>query len=171
MKAELKKCKMHTMKSPGTDVMIFKNIFAEKFSKKLAFFTQNKAKLCKILIITLVFEKNANFFAENCRKSQKIVIITSTPGIALKILLNLENELRTSRVNGIAVRQDEWFSRTPWSMVLWRRLSEQVRILPDCCCVLILTCRDGDNYLFYFKFYGRIAKNVFIIHMLNGVEG
>jgi hypothetical protein len=59
--------------------MIFKNIFSEKFSKKLAFLTQNKAKLCKILIITLVFEKNAKFFAENCRKSQKIVIITSTP--------------------------------------------------------------------------------------------
>jgi hypothetical protein len=58
----------------------FLNIFAEKFSKKLAFFTQNKAKLCKILITTLVFEKNANFFAENCRKSQKIVIITATPG-------------------------------------------------------------------------------------------
>jgi hypothetical protein len=38
----------------------------------LAFLTQNKAKLCKILIITLVFEKNANFcqrltkIAENC---------------------------------------------------------------------------------------------------------
>jgi hypothetical protein len=45
----------------------------------MAFLTQNKAKLRKILIITLVFEKNANFFAENCRKSQKIVIITSTP--------------------------------------------------------------------------------------------
>jgi hypothetical protein len=49
----------------------------KKIAKKLAFLTQNKAKLCKILIITLVFEKNANFFAE---KSQKIVIITSTPG-------------------------------------------------------------------------------------------
>jgi hypothetical protein len=46
----------------------------------MAFLTQNKGKLCKILIITLVFEKNANFFDENCRKSQKIVIITSTPG-------------------------------------------------------------------------------------------
>jgi hypothetical protein len=45
----------------------------------MAFLTQNKAKLCKILI-TLVFEKNAKFFAENCRKSQKIAIITSTPG-------------------------------------------------------------------------------------------
>jgi hypothetical protein len=58
----------------------FKNILPKNSAKKLAFFTQNKAKLCKILIITLVFEKNANFFAENCRKSQKIVIITSTPG-------------------------------------------------------------------------------------------
>jgi hypothetical protein len=65
----------------GTDVMIFKNIFAEKFGKKLAFLTQNKAKLCKILIITLVFEKSAKFFAENCQKSQKIVIITSTPQV------------------------------------------------------------------------------------------
>jgi hypothetical protein len=37
----------------------------------MAFLTQNKAKLCKNLIITLVFEKNANFFAEKCQKSQK----------------------------------------------------------------------------------------------------
>jgi hypothetical protein len=35
--------------------------------------------MCKILIITLVFEKNAIFFAENWGKPQKIVIITSTP--------------------------------------------------------------------------------------------
>jgi hypothetical protein len=46
----------------------------------LAFLTQNKAELCKNLIITLVFEKNANLFAENWQKLQKIVIITSTPG-------------------------------------------------------------------------------------------
>jgi hypothetical protein len=59
----------------------FKNIFAEKNCKKLAFLTQSKAKLCKILIMTLVFEKNANFFAENWEKSQKIVIITSIPGL------------------------------------------------------------------------------------------
>jgi hypothetical protein len=45
----------------------------------LKFLTQNKAKFCKILITTLVFEKNANFFAEKCQKSQKIVIIKSTP--------------------------------------------------------------------------------------------
>jgi hypothetical protein len=53
--------------------------FLNIFAKKLPFLTQNKGKLCKILIITLVFEKNANFFAENCQKSQKIVIIASTP--------------------------------------------------------------------------------------------
>jgi hypothetical protein len=48
--------------------MILK-IFSPNFStKKLAFFTQNKGKLFKILIITSVFEKNANFFAENCQK-------------------------------------------------------------------------------------------------------
>jgi hypothetical protein len=46
----------------------------------MAFFAQNKAKLCKNWIITLVFEKNAIFFAENWKKWQKIVIITSTPG-------------------------------------------------------------------------------------------
>jgi hypothetical protein len=47
----------------------------------MAFLTQNKAKLCKILIITLVFEKNAYFSAENWQKSQNIVNITSTPGV------------------------------------------------------------------------------------------
>jgi hypothetical protein len=48
-------------------------IFLPKNSpKKLAFLTQNNAKLCKNLILTLVFEKNANFFAKNCRKSLKI---------------------------------------------------------------------------------------------------
>jgi hypothetical protein len=46
----------------------------------LAFLTQNEAKLCKNLIIALVFEKKANFFAENGQKLQKIVIVTSTPG-------------------------------------------------------------------------------------------
>jgi hypothetical protein len=63
----------------GTDVMILKIFLPKNSAKKLAFLTQNKAKLFKILIIILVFEKNANFFAENCQKSQKIVIITSTP--------------------------------------------------------------------------------------------
>jgi hypothetical protein len=58
--------------------MILKVFSPKNSAKKLAFSTQNKAKLCKILIITLVFEKNANFFAENRQKSQKILIITST---------------------------------------------------------------------------------------------
>jgi hypothetical protein len=59
--------------------MILKIFSPKKIAKKLAFLTQNKAKLCKFLIITLVFEKNAIFSAENWQKSQKIVIITSTP--------------------------------------------------------------------------------------------
>jgi hypothetical protein len=53
----------------------FLNIFAEKFSKKLAFLAQNKAK----------FWKTPFFSAENWGKSQKIVIITSTPGPNLTI--------------------------------------------------------------------------------------
>jgi hypothetical protein len=65
----------------GTDVMIFKIFSPKNSAKKLAFLTQNKAKLCKILIITLIFEKNAKIFAENWQKSQKIVIITSTPAL------------------------------------------------------------------------------------------
>jgi hypothetical protein len=68
--------------NPGTDVMILKIFSPKNSATKLAFLTKNKAKLCKILTITLVCEKNAIFFAENCRKSQKIVIITSTPAYA-----------------------------------------------------------------------------------------
>jgi hypothetical protein len=39
------------MKYSGTDAMIYKNIFAGKNCEKLAFLTQNKAKLCKIWIM------------------------------------------------------------------------------------------------------------------------
>jgi hypothetical protein len=57
---------------PWTDVMIlFLNIFAEKFSEKIAVLTQNKGKSCKILIITLGFEKTPIFspkIVKNCRK-------------------------------------------------------------------------------------------------------
>jgi hypothetical protein len=42
---------------------------------KMAFLTQNKAKLCKILIKTMVLVKTP-FSAENWQKSTKIVIIT-----------------------------------------------------------------------------------------------
>jgi uncharacterized protein YwgA len=55
------------------------NSFAKKW-QKLAFLTHNKGKLCKNLIITLVFEKTINFFDQDCRKLQKIVFITSTAG-------------------------------------------------------------------------------------------
>jgi hypothetical protein len=61
--------------SPRDRCYDLKNIFAKKISEKIGVFDS----LCKILIITLVFEKNANFFAENRQKSKKIVIITSTP--------------------------------------------------------------------------------------------
>jgi hypothetical protein len=53
------------------DVMIFKIFSPKNSAKKLSFLTQNKAKVCKILIITLVFEKNGNFLpkiGENRRK-------------------------------------------------------------------------------------------------------
>jgi hypothetical protein len=63
-----------------SNVMILKIFWPKNSAKKLVFLTRNKAKFCKILIVTLVFKKNANFFAENWRKSQKIVIITSVPG-------------------------------------------------------------------------------------------
>jgi hypothetical protein len=51
----------------GTDVRILK-IFSPKNGEKLAFLTQNKAKLGKLFIIALVFKKKANFSAENWSK-------------------------------------------------------------------------------------------------------
>jgi hypothetical protein len=51
--------------------MILKIFSPKNSAKKVAFLTQNKAKICKILHITLVFEKNANFspkIVENRRK-------------------------------------------------------------------------------------------------------
>jgi hypothetical protein len=64
----------------GTDVMIFKIFSPKNSAKKLALLTRNKAKLCKILIITLVLEKNAKFFRRKLSKIAEIVIKTSTPG-------------------------------------------------------------------------------------------
>jgi hypothetical protein len=49
----------------------FKNIFAEKIVTKLAFFTRNKAKLCKNLIITLVFEKRRQYFSPKIVKNRR----------------------------------------------------------------------------------------------------
>jgi hypothetical protein len=70
----------------------------------LAFLTRNKAKMCKILMITLVFEKNANFIAENCQKSPKIVIITSTPGPEVDVRISLHflpNKIRAQTNNNV----------------------------------------------------------------------
>jgi hypothetical protein len=53
--------------------MILKICLPKNLSKILAFFTQNKAKLLKNLIITLVFEKNANFFAQIPENSRKFL--------------------------------------------------------------------------------------------------
>jgi hypothetical protein len=75
----------------GTGVMILKNIFSKKVGGKKAFFAQNTASFCKILIITLVCEKNANFFAENWQKSPKIVILTSTVYIHTLYLVALRS--------------------------------------------------------------------------------
>jgi hypothetical protein len=44
--------------------MILKIFSPKNFAKKSAFFAQNKAKLCKLLIITLFLRKTP-FFAEN----------------------------------------------------------------------------------------------------------
>jgi hypothetical protein len=52
----------------GTEVMIFKMFSPKKMAKKSAFLTRNNAKLCKNLIIILVFVKNGNFFDENWQK-------------------------------------------------------------------------------------------------------
>jgi hypothetical protein len=56
----------------GINVMILKIFSPRYFAKILAFLTQNKGKLCKSLIITLVFEKTPIFrqklgkIAQNC---------------------------------------------------------------------------------------------------------
>jgi hypothetical protein len=48
--------------------MIFYIFSPKNLAKKLAFLTQNKAKLFKNLIITMVFEKNSNFFNRKLSK-------------------------------------------------------------------------------------------------------
>jgi hypothetical protein len=73
--------------------MILKIFSPKNSAKKLAFLTQNKAKLYKILIRTLVFEKNANFFAdffgENILK-----IITSVPDFEIDSTSQLPFHMR-----------------------------------------------------------------------------
>jgi hypothetical protein len=47
---------------PGTDVMIFKNIFATNSAKKIAFLIQHKGKLCKNYWVLRKTPKFASFF-------------------------------------------------------------------------------------------------------------
>jgi hypothetical protein len=60
----------------ATNFMILKVFSPKNSAKILAFLTRNKAKLCKNLIATLVFEEKTPIFlakiVENCRKSSKI---------------------------------------------------------------------------------------------------
>jgi hypothetical protein len=69
---------------PGTDFMILK-IFSPKIFRKIAFLTQNKAKLCKILIPHWFLRKTPIFWPKNWQKSQKIVIKTSAPGCLVQM--------------------------------------------------------------------------------------
>jgi hypothetical protein len=52
--------------------MILKIFSPKKSAKKSAFLTQSKAELCKILIITLVYEKNANFLPKIVENRKKL---------------------------------------------------------------------------------------------------
>jgi hypothetical protein len=52
--------------------MILKIFSSKNLAEKLPLLTQNKGKLCKILVIALVFEKKANLFVKNWRKSLKL---------------------------------------------------------------------------------------------------
>jgi hypothetical protein len=52
--------------------MILKIYLPKNSAKKLAFLTQNKAKLCKILIIALIFEKNAIFLPKIVKNRRKL---------------------------------------------------------------------------------------------------
>jgi hypothetical protein len=52
--------------------MILKIFSPKNSAKKLALLTQNNAKLCKILIITLVFEKNAIFSPKIVKNRRKL---------------------------------------------------------------------------------------------------
>jgi hypothetical protein len=92
---------LRPFKKTGTDVMIFKIFSPKKNCKKLAFLTQDKAKVCKILIIPLVFEKKSHFFAENWQKLQKIVIITSTSGLRSRIQKPVATLRKSSAIQNV----------------------------------------------------------------------
>jgi hypothetical protein len=62
-------CNLH--QAPGSQCYDFLKVSPKDSAKKWRFLTRNKAKLCKILIITVVFEKTPFFspkIVENRRK-------------------------------------------------------------------------------------------------------
>jgi hypothetical protein len=65
-------------------------------AKNLALFTQNTAKLCKKLIITLFFLKKekGHFFAENRQKSLKLVSMTLTPELVVFVVPEIKKVAR-----------------------------------------------------------------------------
>jgi hypothetical protein len=56
----------------GPMLCFLKNFRRKNSAKKWEFLTQNKAELCKNLIVTLVFEKNANFAPKNVENRRKL---------------------------------------------------------------------------------------------------
>jgi hypothetical protein len=56
---------------PGTDVMTFKIFSPKNSAKNWCFLTPNKAKLCRILIVALVFEKKTPIFSPKIGKNRR----------------------------------------------------------------------------------------------------
>jgi hypothetical protein len=103
--------------------------------KKFAFLTQNKAKLCKILSITLVFEKKANFLTKIVENRRKIVIITSTPGvksyypIALSLWRkNLSFREYRQKRHSLTVKRRKQSHHFIWPIKSSARESDQLRL-------------------------------------------
>jgi hypothetical protein len=57
--------------------MIYEN--RQNMMKKMAFLTLNSNKCCKHLIITLICKENTHFFTENRHKLLKLIIVSVTP--------------------------------------------------------------------------------------------
>jgi hypothetical protein len=56
---------------PGTDVMIFKIFSRKNSAKKLAFLTQNKAKLCKNFDRNIGIREKRQFFLPKIGKNRR----------------------------------------------------------------------------------------------------
>jgi hypothetical protein len=76
----------------------FLNIFAEKFNKKIGVLNSKKAKLCKKLIVTLVFEKNANFFLPKIVENGRKLWSQHRP-LATLVLAHISGFIRGKRVS------------------------------------------------------------------------